>query len=612
MAPSPLSTAAFTGPTATEAAVATSVANALFKKCILKHFTLKQLDEMGLFTRPIDRDMRVELAEIDWEWFCGYYLPQHFNKPFAPMHLEMADDFDYALDQETPSHVVISYPRGHGKTTWISLALVLKCILFELRQFIILLAQEHSQAKDYLSDIRSELEDNERILEDFGDLRGQPWQATEIRTSTGIRIKPLGARMKLRGRKERHVRPDLIIADDLEDVVTAQNKAEREARKQWVLRTVLPAGGDRTVFFFVGNKVHADGVISMLLVNPLFVKREYKAIEQWPVNQDLWDRWKEILTANPARTEQAKEEAWSFYQAHQAAMDEGSVVAWPDGRPIYQLMLQLVTGGRAAFFAEMQNEPIDPSSRMFRYGTYRLASNEQGEAIIIPLTGHPAVKLNDCTFFAGVDPSLGYAKSDPSAIVVLARAPTGQMFVIVDDERRRSPYNIINDIHVHHKRFSLTRCGIESVQFQALFATDAAKESMQRGVYINFVQIPARSNKYLRISSLEPAMSMNYVLLPEYGANALREQLDSWPACATDDGLDALEICYRMAASFSAEATVQIIEGDSLLTGEGLFSPVEDPYYIEAEKLAHDREVVMALEAGHAPPEELWVPVMRY
>jgi predicted phage terminase large subunit-like protein len=404
-----------------------------------------------------------------------------------------------------------------------------------------------------------------------------------------------------------------VIADDLEDTTTVQNERERNARKEWVNRTVLKAGTDNTVFFFVGNKVHNDGVIAMLQANPLFRKRVYKAVLGWAERTDLWEQWRLLLGKYPNDSDRGKQEARDFYLAHQREMDKGAVSAWPDGRPYYDLMIMLAVGGRKSFFAEMQNQPLTDEDRIFQYGTYKMMVGDDGATILVPETGHPAVRLLDCLFFGAVDPSLGTKSSDPSAIIILAKAPTGQMFVLIDDEQVRTPYTIIENMQAHHKVYPTMRFAIETVQFQALFATDAARESMRTGTYINFVQVPAKSNKQLRIESLEPPLKLHYILIPRFGAESLKAQMANWPNVSHDDGLDCLELVYRIASTYDVEETPNIVEGDSLIAGDGtLLSPLRDPAYNEAEALAYAREVAEAIEEEREPPKELWLPTMRY
>jgi predicted phage terminase large subunit-like protein len=224
------------------------------------------------------------------------------------------------------------------------------------------------------------------------------------------------------------------------------------------------------------------------------------------------------------------------------------------------------------------------------------------------------VLLSQCNIFGAVDPSLGVTGGDYSAILALARAPTGQLFLVLDDEKRRSPYNIIRDVQGHHQRLNFTRVGIETVQFQALFATDAARESMKSGLYINFVQVPqGNRNKYLRIQGLEPAVTTGYILVPEHGAEELKRQAASWPMGSHDDGLDCLEICYRITTSWSAEGHAQIVEGKSMLAGDGmLLAPSIEKDWDVAEQLAHEADVARAIEEEREPPKELWQPMMRY
>ncbi|MBC8459782.1 MAG: hypothetical protein H8D67_17460, partial [Deltaproteobacteria bacterium] len=88
--------------------------------------------------------------------------------------------------------------------------------------------------------------------------------------------------------------------------------------------------------------------------------------------------------------------------------------------------------------------------------------------------------------------------------------------------------------------------GIESVGFQKLLYTDAAKEAMERQDYVPFIPIPASGNKNARIKSLQPDLANGYILLHKDHI-LLNEQLDDFPKSAYDDGPDMLEILNRVA-----------------------------------------------------------------
>ena len=86
-----------------------------------------------------------------------------------------------------------------------------------------------AQAEQFIADIRNEIEDNEDLVRDFGNLMGsRVWNSGRIVTANGIHIVGKGANQKLRGIKYNNTRPDIVIIDDLEN---DENVATREETK---------------------------------------------------------------------------------------------------------------------------------------------------------------------------------------------------------------------------------------------------------------------------------------------------------------------------------------------------------------------------------------------
>ena len=62
-----------------------------------------------------------------------------------------------------------------------------------------------------------EFEENPAIIEDFGFLPGKVWRGNVLVTKSNIKLEAIGSGKKIRGRKHRNWRPDLIILDDVEN-----------------------------------------------------------------------------------------------------------------------------------------------------------------------------------------------------------------------------------------------------------------------------------------------------------------------------------------------------------------------------------------------------------
>jgi hypothetical protein len=68
--------------------------------------------------------------------------------------------------------LIVAAPRGHAKTTLLTLLYPLWLMLFKREPFIIIVGNAASSSVENVIDIRTELESNELIKADFGPLEG--------------------------------------------------------------------------------------------------------------------------------------------------------------------------------------------------------------------------------------------------------------------------------------------------------------------------------------------------------------------------------------------------------------------------------------------------------
>ena len=605
----------------------------LIRAALLRNFSLAELERTGRLDAKPTPELWKQLADIDLEFFAHFYLANHFDCAPAPLHIETYRTMQKAIESPGKENHALVWPRGFGKTTTTTLALPLWCICYRKRRFIPIISDSHVQAKQQLATIKDEIENNERILEDFGSLKGTKWQEDDITTANRVKMIALGARMKIRGRKFLQYRPDLIIVDDSENLEGVQSATRREAHRKWFWRSVMNAGWLDTKVFVVGNFLHFDCLLQHLVINPMFHSQIYQAIPHWADRRDLWDRWRELITdLNDPKKEKT---AYEYFTAHKDEMLQGAISAWPEAFAYYDLMLTKVAGGDAAFATELQNEPVDPESRMFKkWETFRMEYREIGGVWLIPTNGTTAVALNTCTIFAFTDPSMGSSiRSDYSAITLIAKAPTRQMFAIVSDIQRRPPDKIISAQNRWAREYPIARWRIEKNAFQALFATESARRSMEEGVYLPVEPYNQLSNKTLRINSLQPDLENGYLMILEEGQFLLKKELMEWPMGAYDDGLDSLEGCRTLAKTFESQMSTELIQAQAhefapnrAPSGNELTPLSVDPYAqydVLAEDMLYHMQVAevrrIAIELGLDPdeeqdkipaPKEVFVPMM--
>lgn len=499
---------------------------------------VKRLKGKKPFTGP--GGLRRTLGEKSMEYFGRAYFPEYIPLPPPPFHVEWFVDLQRVAEGDGGNSIVRSAPRGHAKTTLWDFVFPTWAGVYRKKLYILIISDAYDQAQGFIANIKDELENNERILEDFGNLKGKVWQEGSIICSNGVKIEALGAGMKIRGRKNRARRPDLIILDDIENDENTATQEQRTKLKNWYTKAVRHAGAKYTDFVIIGTVIHEESLLAELLKTPGYNCRIYKAVIQFAENEELWAAWKDIFT--DLNNERRTEDALAFFEQNRDEMLKGAKILWENGNPkfprgYYDLMVLRVSDGEAAFASEMQNDPSSASDKFFRPHKYKYSE--------LP-------PLNQLDVVMAIDPSMGQSdKSDYSAIIVLGtEKKTGQEYVLEADIKRRHPDVIITAMILHVENYQsqgvrIRTVGIEDVQFQAFFKSEAKRRAKERGLHLNIQPIRNTISKDLRIESMEPSINNGYVKIHE-NHTLLLQQLENYPR-AKKDGPDALEMAIRIA-----------------------------------------------------------------
>lgn len=494
--------------------------------------------------------LRWKLGAIDMEFFGRAYFPHYFSKPSPEFHRELDAIWQQgvlkgrypltAADTKMISRLpgtrrAVAAPRGHAKSTNLTFKGTMHSTLYGYKHYPIIISDSSEQAEGFLDNIRVEFEENTAILEDFGPLAGSVWRSNVLVTKTNIKIEAIGSGKKIRGRKHRNWRPDLIILDDVENDENVRTPEQRKKLKDWFDKAVSKCGDDYTDIVYIGTLLHYDSLLAKTLANPAYRSIKYKAVIRFSQADDLWQQWETIFT--DLSNDDREADALAFFQAHKAAMLEGTQVLWEEKLSYYDLMVMRVSEGEASFNSEEQNEPINPDDCLFMEEWF----DYYNEAEIN--FGDPAFD-----FFGFIDPSLGKTKrSDFSAIVTLAKHKgSGYMYVVDADIERRHPDRIIADVLAKERWLRASfghgyrKLGAETNQFQWFLKEELAKASAKAGLYLPIEEVQQTSDKVMRVQTLQPDVKNKYIKFNRRHKRLL-EQLTQFPMGAHDDGPDALE-----------------------------------------------------------------------
>jgi len=509
------------------------------------------------FLKRPEGDVAKELARDDCSFFCKYYLSHYFNKPYSVMHKELFQDIHRMKRSPHGLHLARASPRESAKSTTVDIGQTLWHIANQSKRYIMLCKDTGPQANLELGGVKDELTTNSYLKRDFPEMcgEGKKWKESEVITRNGIMVQAVGAGMKLRGRRFKHYRPDLVIFDDIENLENTGTQEQREKLKKWLMTSAMNVGTSSTDYFMIGTILHTDSLLVHILENPTFLSKTYQAVLSWADYRDLWDNWERIYLnlEDLDRHLHAQE----YFEKNRTRMMQGASVQWPEGQSYYFLMTKLLSIGRTAFDMEFQNDPVSLEDALFRSFHFyhledRVNTKKELEPYLVPDGRGNIVRLADCTLYGACDPSLGKTQhSDYSAIVVVAKSRYNRLFTLEADLERRHPNKIIDDIFKLILKYtalgmSFSKFAVESNQFQEFFKDQVAERSQREGLFLNLEEVRSSKNKDMRIQSLEPDVNNGYILFDKK-QKLLLNQLRYYPKADHDDGPDALEMVRDLA-----------------------------------------------------------------
>lgn len=521
----------------------------LFKDDAPERVALQRDYKIGMeLTGP--NGIRRKLGAIDMEFFGRAYFPHYFSRPSPDFHRELDAIWQQgvmkgcypitpvkakAINRMPGVRRAVAAPRGHAKSTTLTFKGTMHSVLYEYKHYPIILSDSSEQAEGFLENIRVEFEENPAIREDFGDLVGSVWRSNVLVTKSNIKLEAIGSGKKIRGRKHRNWRPDLLVLDDVENDENVRTPEQRKKLSGWFNKAVSKAGDDYTDIIYIGTLLHYDSLLANTLRNPAYRSIKYQAVISFSPAEDLWNQWEEIYT--DLDNDDREADARAFFEEHREAMLADTQVLWEEKLSYYDLMVMKVSEGEAAFNSEEQNEPINPDDCIFMEEWLEYYNEAEMD-----------FKDNAFQFFGFVDPSLGKTKhSDFSAIITLAKhKANGYMYVLDADIDRRHPDKIISDVLAKEVWLRKTyghgyrKLGAEVNQFQWFLKEELAKASARAGLYLPIEEVQQTNDKTLRIQTLQPDIKNHYI---KFNARHKRllEQLLHFPMASHDDGPDALE-----------------------------------------------------------------------
>lgn len=348
-----------------------------------------------------DPDRR-ELCRTDLELFALTYFPARFHLPFAKFHLDTIRHLSTCMNNG--GLFTCALPRGSGKDALGEVA-VLHAILYGKRKFVMFIGATEDAAKQSLKKIKSELEGNDLLKEDFPEAcdpiralerinnrcRGQTHNSLPTRMEftadalvlsttiidgkpslcNGATIKVAGLTGNIRGLAVQgpdgqHIRPDMVIVNDAQTRESSRSPVQTAYREAMIQDDVLMLAGPTTTVAAVMlcTVIYRNDLSDRFLnkdKHPEWQSVRAKMLDTFPKDIEMWDEYSDIYR-NGMREGDNGNAGNEFYAANREKMDAGGAVSWPARKKAGELSglqsaMNLYYTNRRGFFAEAQNDP---------------------------------------------------------------------------------------------------------------------------------------------------------------------------------------------------------------------------------------------------------------
>ena len=348
---------------------------------------------------PVVDEERKRSCREDFRKFCECYFPEVFNLEWSPDYLKVIAKIEEAVLHGGLFALAMS--RGSGKSS-LAEAACLWAMLYGHREFVMLVGATESASVEMLDSIKTELEVNEHLAEDFpeatypiaqlegianrcagqlykGERTRITWTSNEIvlptmpgAASSGVIVRVAGITGRIRGAKYKHpsgrtLRPSLVIVDDPQTSESAGSIEQTRKRIRVLEGDILGlAGPGRKISGIMPCTIIRPGDMADQILDrsrhPEWNSEKAKMVYSFPKNTSLWERYAD-LRADGLREDGNFSKATEFYRQHRAEMDEGAVVGWEarhnyDEISAIQHAMNLKLQDEAAFWSEYQNEPL--------------------------------------------------------------------------------------------------------------------------------------------------------------------------------------------------------------------------------------------------------------
>ena len=410
---------------------------------------------------------------------------------------------DFVQDN-TKKKKLILMPRGHLKSTLITIGYSVQSIIKNPNIRILIMNATWQMAVDFLTEIKNNLQKNERLLELYGDVTEGALEdsADRLRIQrTDFNIK--GPTIQAAGIDSNLVgaHPDIIIFDDAHnrDNVSTRDQIEKVILRYKDAVDLLEPGGQ---FIIIGTRWAEGDMYSWIMDRDNPVSRSFDIMVEKAYVGDL--------------------ETGAGFQA-----------LWPQKFTQKELLTRLHDKGWYEFSSQYLNNPVPSEDADFKKIWFQYYDVEEMRG------------ANHSTIMT-IDPAIALSKESDFTAMTVGGIDTFSNIFLKDFVRKRmKPDEIIDEIFRLYNLWRPRLIALETIAYQKALSYALTDEMRRRSQTLPIFEIKSQEmNKDQRIRGLQPVYMNKKIWHPKDHPLTpyLEEELLTFPRGKHDDMIDSVSM----------------------------------------------------------------------
>ncbi len=443
--------------------------------------------------------------------------------------------------------VAISAPRGHAKSTGVTLGYGLATLLFRERKFMLLVSDTESQAAGILNSFTQELQENEDLITLFGVKKDETGKVKFVKdSSTDIvvemddghkfRVIAKGAEQKLRGLIWNGTRPDIILGDDLENDELVMNKDRRDKMQRWFRGALLPCRSDTGIVRIVGTILHMDSLLEGMMPVPNDKYTIDEELKQYSTRKTLWKAVK--------------------YRAHNPDFTK---LLWPEKKSASEFKALFEDyqsrGMLDVYSQEYLNYPLDESVAFFKKYDFQAMTPEDKKK-----------KDQELNYYITADLAISETqKADYSVFIVAAVDENKLIHIRQVIKDRLDGREIVDTLLALQRTYRPDAIGIEHMQISQAIGPFLREEMVATNTFITLIPLKHMGkDKISRARSIQARMRAKAVIFNKDADwfPSFENECLTFPRGKHDDQVDAFAYLGMMLDNITEAPTQEEIDDE--------------------------------------------------